>query len=98
MRTYICLCGDVLFYDNSLCLGCGHEVGFCPGCRNVVTLLRGESGQQLCGNPQRGMTLNKRKVATASVVDPSGFLVLGVFGAGLPTPPNSNINSPQIAK
>ena len=59
MRTYTCLCGDVLFYDNSLCLGCGHEVGFCPGCRNVVTLLRGESGHYLCGNSQCGMTLDK---------------------------------------
>src|SRR5690242_14509103 len=61
MRTYPCSCGNTLFYDNSQCLACGHEVGFCPACRNLTPLLPDETGEQpfICGNPECGAALTK---------------------------------------
>jgi hypothetical protein len=49
MRTFRCVCENVLFFDNSLCLACGREAGFCPACRNLVALLP-EGGRFRCGN------------------------------------------------
>ena len=51
MRTFRCLCENVLFFDNSLCLQCGREVGYCEACRLVVPLLRAKEGGLRCGNP-----------------------------------------------
>lgn len=59
MRTYPCQCGNVLFYDNSLCLNCRREVGFCPACRNIVSLLPATDGGLQCGNPACGVSLTK---------------------------------------
>ena len=32
MRTFECVCDNVLFFENSLCTQCEREVGWCPGC------------------------------------------------------------------
>ena len=59
MRTYSCLCGNTLFFDNSLCLACGREVGFCPHCRQIVTLVPADDGAYVCGNAKCGTELVK---------------------------------------
>ncbi|MCE9545535.1 MAG: putative zinc-binding peptidase [Planctomycetia bacterium] len=59
MRQYHCVCGGMVFYDNSHCITCGHELGFCPVCRNIVALLPGENGAFMCGNPACGAALAK---------------------------------------
>jgi hypothetical protein len=65
VRTYPCVCGNTLFFDNSLCLACQKEVGFCPACRNVVALLPietpgSESGSHYrCSNALCGAELIK---------------------------------------
>ena len=51
MRTFRCLCENTLFFDNSLCLQCGREVGHCPVCRLLVPLLQAAKGDLRCGNP-----------------------------------------------
>ncbi len=51
MRTFSCLCENVLFFDNSLCLQCHREVGFCPACRLLVPLLLTTDNSLRCGNP-----------------------------------------------
>lgn len=51
MRTFRCLCENILFFDNSLCLQCGREVGYCPVCRFVAPLLQTAEGNLRCGNP-----------------------------------------------
>jgi hypothetical protein len=58
MRVYRCTCQNVLFYDNTQCLKCGKELGFCPACRNLVALLP-EEGYYRCGNPDCGAELLK---------------------------------------
>jgi len=59
MRTYSCNCGNSLFYDNSQCLACGQQVGYCPQCRRIVTLLPLEGGGYQCGNSECGVLLAK---------------------------------------
>lgn len=38
MRTFECVCGAQLFFDNTGCVSCGRELGWCPGCRRIVPL------------------------------------------------------------
>jgi hypothetical protein len=59
MRTYRCLCGNGLFFDNGLCLACEREVGLCPACRNLVALVEGDDGKLQCGNPECNSPLAK---------------------------------------
>ena len=59
MRTFRCLCQNTLFFDNSFCLQCGREVGFCPVCRLIVSLLQTKEGRLHCGNPACKISLVK---------------------------------------
>ncbi|MBM4254586.1 MAG: hypothetical protein FJ147_01670 [Deltaproteobacteria bacterium] len=51
MRTFRCLCDNPLFFDNSFCLRCSRDVGFCPVCRLLVPLLPTATNSFSCGNP-----------------------------------------------
>jgi len=35
MRIFTCSCGNRLYFDNSRCVNCGHDVGWCPSCRQI---------------------------------------------------------------
>jgi hypothetical protein len=35
MRTFKCSCGNQLFFDNSVCMRCKREVGWCPCCKAI---------------------------------------------------------------
>jgi hypothetical protein len=59
MRKYACDCGNLLFFDNSSCLSCGKEVGFCPVCRLVTAFLPGADGGYTCANSECGASLLK---------------------------------------
>ena len=41
MQRFTCDCGNVLFFENSKCLKCGHEVGYDPEGRTMVVLRPG---------------------------------------------------------
>ncbi|MBA3312690.1 MAG: putative zinc-binding peptidase [Planctomycetota bacterium] len=49
MRTYTCLCGATTFFDNTRCLTCGREQGFCPKCRTLSALLPQPDFSYRCG-------------------------------------------------
>jgi hypothetical protein len=49
----------MLFFDNSVCLRCGNETGFCPSCRNITALLPQAEGRWTCANANCGVTLLK---------------------------------------
>ena len=50
MRTFPCTCGNTLYFDNTLCLGCGSAVGWCPSCSAIAPLMPGETeGSWQCG-------------------------------------------------
>lgn len=38
MQTYRCLCGNRLFFENSLCLVCQCELAWCEGCGRITPL------------------------------------------------------------
>ncbi|WP_110687427.1 zinc-binding metallopeptidase family protein [Salinicola aestuarinus] len=54
MRTFKCHhCqpSTRLFYDNTQCMTCLSEVGWCPVCQNVTALTPDNEGGYRCGNP-----------------------------------------------
>ena len=38
MRTFECVCENVLFFENSLCTQCDREVGWCPACEAIAPI------------------------------------------------------------
>lgn len=38
MRTYTCLCGNTLYFDNTACTACGRAAGWCEPCAAVCGL------------------------------------------------------------
>lgn len=59
MKRYTCTCGQPLFFDNSLCLKCGSELGHCPACGSLSPLYAVSDGTYRCGNPACGVILLK---------------------------------------
>jgi hypothetical protein len=60
MNIFHCTCGQSLFFENSRCLSCGAETGFCPACRRVTALQPDtEAGMYRCGYPDCGVRLVK---------------------------------------
>ena len=37
MRTFSCQCGNRLFFENTQCLTCGHDVGWCENCHRIAS-------------------------------------------------------------
>ncbi len=48
MQKFQCDCGNRLFFENTHCLACGCEVGWCPSCATMTTLVFAEPGLH-CG-------------------------------------------------
>ncbi len=59
MKTYQCSCGSELFFENSTCLACGADVGWCPGCESITSLVSLGGGAYRCGNAACGIRLSK---------------------------------------
>ncbi|MFO0906897.1 MAG: putative zinc-binding metallopeptidase [Isosphaeraceae bacterium] len=59
MRTYRCSCDNMLFFDNSRCLVCGKDVGYCPACQSITALEPQGDGAYRCGNARCGSRLVK---------------------------------------
>ncbi|MEM9347020.1 MAG: putative zinc-binding metallopeptidase [Planctomycetota bacterium] len=59
MRQFHCQCNEVVFYDNTQCVSCSRELGYCPTCRNVVSLIGDDESGLRCGNPSCGIGLRK---------------------------------------
>jgi len=77
MRTFNCLCGETLFFDNTRCISCEREAGFCPACQNIVSLIPADDGEYRCGNPACCASLAKcgnyvqERVCNRCIVMPS---------------------------
>ena len=59
MRRFHCLCHEIVFYDNSECISCSRELGFCPACRRLVALIGSDELGLHCGNQACGAELRK---------------------------------------
>ena len=58
MRTYVCSCGNRLFFENTQCVACGKQVGWCPSCRTIAPLNPGSNATLICGNAECGAELS----------------------------------------
>ncbi|QJQ94696.1 MULTISPECIES: putative zinc-binding metallopeptidase [Halomonadaceae] len=59
MHTYQCRCDNLLFFDNTLCLACESEVGWCPACKRIVALIPLPKGGYRCAEKTCGAELLK---------------------------------------
>jgi hypothetical protein len=59
MRSYKCSCNNRIFSENSQCLACGKELGFCSHCRKLVALIPEANGLFRCSNVECGGELEK---------------------------------------
>lgn len=50
MNIYTCFCGNTLFFENSQCLVCQREVGWCPVCKGIHALIPHGDGTYTCAN------------------------------------------------
>ncbi len=51
MKTFHCSCGNKLFFENSQCLSCQREVGWCPVCQGMHAMAP-EQDAFRCTNPK----------------------------------------------
>ncbi len=59
MRTFECSCGNRLYFENTGCLACGLEVGWCPACRTITSLLPTGVNAWICGHADCHAPLTK---------------------------------------
>ncbi|APZ95294.1 zinc-binding metallopeptidase family protein [Fuerstiella marisgermanici] len=59
MRSYSCVCGNIAFFENTHCLACDEDLGWCPGCSRLSTLLPEQDGMFRCGNKHCNVLLAK---------------------------------------
>jgi hypothetical protein len=59
MQTYRCTCGNRLFFENTQCVVCQREVGWCESCHRIAALEPLGNQRYRCGNPACGATLHK---------------------------------------
>ncbi|MFY9252621.1 MAG: putative zinc-binding metallopeptidase [Fuerstiella sp.] len=61
MRSFHCLCGSLAFFENTQCLSCSKELGWCPVCQNLTSLVAvaDKAGHYRCGNAECGSLLVK---------------------------------------
>ena len=59
MQTYRCTCGNRLFFDNTQCVVCGREVGWCEACRRITALEPLEDNLYRCSHADCGERLRK---------------------------------------
>jgi len=57
MRTYTCVCGNTLFFENSRCVQCQRAVGWCPGCDRITALVDMGNRSYQCGHSDCQMPL-----------------------------------------
>lgn len=58
MDTFLCTCGSRLFFNNTVCIGCGSEVAWCEVCRRISPIVP-VGGRYSCANPQCGQAVTK---------------------------------------
>jgi hypothetical protein len=59
MKSFSCQCGNMVFFENTKCVVCHHELGWCPACRNITALLPTADKQFRCGNASCKVLLAK---------------------------------------
>lgn len=59
MRTFLCSCGNELFFQSVTCLNCNRDTGMCATCQQVVPMEVQNDGRILCGNEHCGVEVRR---------------------------------------
>lgn len=59
MRSFICSCGNSLYFDSNRCVKCGIDTGQCPNCRSVSPMVRQKPDGLKCGNSECGAMVHR---------------------------------------
>lgn len=59
MRRFSCNCGAKVFFENTRCVACSSELGWCPVCAAIRSIIPNESGEYICGESTCGAVLKK---------------------------------------
>lgn len=59
MRSFVCSCGNSLYFDSSRCLKCSTDAGLCPNCRSVSPMIRQKPDGLKCGNEECGAMVHR---------------------------------------
>ncbi len=59
MKAFFCSCGNKLYFENSLCLNCRREAGWCPVCKGIHAIESDGDGNYQCTNPECKAALRK---------------------------------------
>ena len=59
MKTFHCNCGAVVYFENTQCVACGSELGWCPACDAMRSIHVDDNGQYRCGDAACGTLLTK---------------------------------------
>ncbi len=59
MRSFSCRCGNTIYFENSVCVVCRSELGWCPGCESLSAIESVGGQEYRCGNAACGMMLYK---------------------------------------
>lgn len=86
MDLYRCVCGSRLFFENSQCLSCGREVGWCPNCRGIRSAEPTGDGSFVCQQQNCGQPLVKCTNYAAEQVCNRFVARPPDTGSGLPAP------------
>lgn len=52
MKTFACQCGNTLHFENSRCVSCGRDVGWCPSCKGMRSFTPTETPAYTCDHCQ----------------------------------------------
>lgn len=59
MKQFQCRCGNTIFFENTLCVSCKSELGWCPACQAMTALIPAEGETYHCGYQSCGALLAK---------------------------------------
>ena len=59
MQGFTCRCDAQIFFENSVCVNCGSELGWCPHCNTMRAIVADSQGQYFCTEPSCAKPLSK---------------------------------------
>ncbi|ALI97794.1 zinc-binding metallopeptidase family protein [Rufibacter tibetensis] len=86
MRTFHCSCGNKLFFENSFCVSCNREVGWCPVCKGIHAMELDGKGGYICTNQE----------CRSHVVKCYNYSTYNVCNRMVETPAGQNPNFQQL--
>lgn len=59
MKKFFCNCTAIIFFENNQCVSCGSELGWCPACKTMRTVISDNNGNYHCSEQSCGAALTK---------------------------------------